>query len=191
MIDTLINHIEKYLPLEPHEVLALEKYTTCKLYRKREYLLRSGETCRFLHFVSKGCLRMYYINEKSNEQITQFALEGWWITDFNNFTGNKPSDYFIQAIENAVIISFDAVAFDKLLNEIPRMERYFRLIWQRNMAASQSRARNLYQMSKEEFFYSFADSFPGFMQRVPQYMVASYLGLTPEYVSELRKKRQL
>jgi len=131
---------------------------------------------------------MYFLNEKSTEQITQFALEGWWLTDFFSFMDNTPSDYFIQTIETTELISIEKQAYDELLNTLPQLERYFRMIFQKNLAASQLRAKYLYEMSKEEFYQHFSSNFPEFMQRVPQYMVASYLGLTPEYVSELRKK---
>ena len=132
---------------------------------------------------------MYFINGKTNEQITQFAKENWWICDFFSFTDDKPSEYFIQAIEESEILSIDMPSFEALLKELPQMERYFRIIMQRAVAASQLRAKYMFELSKEEFYLLFCTSFPEFVQRVPQYMIASYLGLTPEYVSELRKKR--
>ena len=101
---------------------------------------------------------------------------------------NTPSDYFIQTIEASELVSIDRQVFDNLLKVLPQLERYFRIIMQKNLAASQLRNKYLYEMSKEEFYHHFSTSFPDFIQRVPQYMVASYLGLTPEYVSELRKK---
>jgi CRP-like cAMP-binding protein len=103
----------------------------------------------------------------------------------------NPTDYYIQAIENSEILVIDKLSYDELLIEIPQLEKYFRIIMQKAIAASQHRAKLQYQMSKEEFYQHFVTSFPEFIQRVPQYMIASYLGLTPEYVSELRKKRQI
>lgn len=190
MVNSLINHIRKFAKLDEAEIPILVKYLKTRHYKKKEYLLMNGQICRSLFFVSRGCLRKYYLNDKSQEQITQFAIEGWWMTDFFSFSDKTKSEYFIQAIEPSDIILIDAAAFDTLLEELPRLERYFRIIWQRNLAASQLRAKYLYELTKEDFYFHFVDSFPEFMQRVPQYMVASYLGLTPEYVSELRKKRQ-
>ena len=100
-----------------------------------------------------------------------------------------PSDYYIQAIEKSEIIVIDSILYDELLKEIPQLEKYFRIIMQKAVAAAQHRAKLPYQMSKEEFYQHFVTFFPEFNQRVPQYMIASYLGLTPEYVSELRKKK--
>ncbi len=189
MHPNLIEHIKKFVDLDENEVQVLNRYTKSHSFRKKDILLSNGQVCRSLYFVDKGCLRMYFINSKSTEQITQFALDGWWLTDFFSFMDNKPSEYYIQTIEPSEIISIDFHVFDNLLKELPQLERYFRIIMQKNLAASQLRIKYLYQMSKEEFYDHFTTSFPDFVQRVPQYMVASYLGLTPEYVSELRKRK--
>jgi len=131
---------------------------------------------------------MFLVNKKGVEQITQFALDGWWISDYQSFINNSPSDYSIQAIEDSRIILIDNQNLEILLSKIPRMERYFRIMMQKAVAGAQLRSKLLYEMSKEEFYLHFSTSFPEFMMRVPQYMIASYLGLTPEYLSELRKK---
>jgi CRP-like cAMP-binding protein len=132
---------------------------------------------------------MYFVDNKLNEQITQFALEHWWMTDHFSFTDNIPSPYFIQTVEKSEILAINTSSFETILQELPQMERYFRTVMQRALAASQLRIKYMYEMSKEEFYELFSSSFPEFVQRVPQYMIASYLGLTPQYVSELRKKK--
>jgi CRP-like cAMP-binding protein len=188
MKKSLVQHIKRFVNLTESDELVLNSFVKKQVIKRKEILLSNGEVSRSLYFVEKGCLRMYFINEKSAEQITQFALEGWWITDFFSFMDNTPSDYFIQTIEASEIVSIDRQVFDDLLKALPQLERYFRIIMQKNFAASQLRTKYLYEMSKEEFYNHFSASFPEFIQRVPQYMVASYLGLTPEYVSELRKR---
>ena len=142
-----------------------------------------------MHFVEEGCLRMYFINNKGVEQITQFALNGWWISDFQSFMNNTPSEYYIQTIEESKVVSIDRSQLDLLLNELPQLEKYFRRMMQKTIAGAQLRSKLLYEMTKEEFYTHFSTSFPEFMLRVPQYMIASYLGLTPEYLSELRKRK--
>lgn len=189
MYPSLVEHIKKFVDLDENEVEILHRYTKSLSFRKKENLLSNGQVSRKLYFVEKGCLRMFFLNSKSTEQITQFAIDGWWITDFFSFMDNQPSEYYIQAIESSKVLSIDSHVFDNLLKELPQLERYFRIIMQKNLAASQLRAKYLYEMSKEEFYHHFSTSFPEFVQRVPQYMIASYLGLTPEYVSELRKKK--
>jgi len=190
MVPNLVKHIRRHVELNEHEVETLFKYVRPISFKKKEYLLKGGQVCRSLFFVEKGCLRMFFINNKSAEQITQFALDGWWISDHFSFIDGRPSDYYIQTIEKSEVFSFDASSFDDLLQEIPQLERYFRTIMQRALAASQLRIKYMFEMTKEEFYLHFTTSFPEFVQRVPQYMIASYLGLTPEYVSELRKKKQ-
>ena len=189
MQSNLIKHINKYIDLDDNSIEILNKYFKPIAYKKKEFLLKEGQVCRTLHFVEKGCLRMFFINDKTTEQITQFAMENWWISDFFSFTDNKPSPYFIQTVEKSEILSIDSLSFETMLKELPQMERYFRIIMQRAVAASQLRIKYMSELSKEEFYIHFCTSFPEFVQRVPQYMIASYLGLTPEYVSELRKKK--
>jgi len=184
----LIQHIRRYIDLSESEVLTLNKYLESTSFKKKEFVLHESNVCRNLYFVEKGCLRMYFINEKAVEQIVQFALDGWWISDFQSFINNRPSDYCIQTIEPSKIISINSNKLDELLSELPKLEKYFRIVMQKELAGAQLRSKLLYEMSKEEFYKHFCTSFPEFVQRVPQYMIASYLGLTPEYVSELRKK---
>lgn len=188
MQTAIVQHIKRFVNLSNSEIEILNKYIKFQSLGKRENILSNGQICKSMYFVESGCLRMFFLNSKSSEQITQFAIEGWWMTDYSSLIGNTPSEYFIQAIEKSEIVSIDTLLFEKLLKELPQLEHYFRIILQKNLAASQLRTKYLYEMSKEEFYLHFSKSFPDFMQRVPQYMVASYLGLTPEYLSELRKK---
>jgi len=189
MNDQLIQHIRKHIDLSDIDILILNKYLKQNTYKKKEFILRENNVCRNLFFVEKGCLRMYFINEIAVEQIVQFALEGWWISDYKSFMNDTPSDYYIQTIEDSKISSINIEKLDQLLHEIPKLERYFRMILQKELAAAQLKSKLMYEMSKEEFYHHFCTSFPEFVQRVPQYMIASYLGLTPEYVSELRKRK--
>jgi CRP/FNR family transcriptional regulator len=189
MYSNLINHIHKYIDLDNDSIDVLHRYIKPVILKKREFLLKEGQICRSIYFVEQGCLRMFFLNDKMSEQTTQFALEHWWISDFNSFMGNKPSEYFIQAVEKSEILTIDSGSFEEVLKELPQMERYFRMIMEREWASAQQRIKYMYSLSKEEFYNHFCVSFPEFVQRVPQYMIASYLGLTPEYVSELRKKK--
>jgi CRP-like cAMP-binding protein len=188
MYSNLIKHIKRFVELNENEIPVLDKYIKSFDLNKKKYLLQEGQVCKTLYFVEKGCLRMFFIDKKAREQITQFAIDGWWISDYFSFLDNKPTEYNIQTIEKSKILSINILNLDNLLIELPQLEKYFRIIAQRDLAASQRRNKYLYEMSKEEFYKFFTTSFPEFVQRVPQYMIASYLGLTPEYVSELRKK---
>ena len=189
MLKNIIQHIRKFVVLSESEVIVFNKYIEKHQFKKKEFITQESLVCRSLYFVEKGCLRMYFINKKGIEQITQFALDGWWISDYHSFMNHSPSDYYIQTIEESSIVSIDNQNLEKLLIELPQLERYFRIIMQKAVAGAQLRSKLLYEMSKEEFYFHFSTSFPEFMLRVPQYMIASYLGFTPEYLSELRKKK--
>ncbi len=184
----IIQHIRKFIDLSESDVVVVNKYIKTHQLKKKEFLLQENRICNNLYFVEKGCLRMYFINKKGVEQITQFALDAWWISDYQSFINNTPSQYYIQTIEETKIVSIDSRSLDNLLIELPQLEKYFRTMMQKAVAGAQHRSKLLYEMSKEEFYFHFSTSFPEFMLRVPQYMIASYLGLTPEYLSELRKK---
>jgi len=184
----LIEHIEKFVVLNETEKQLLKQYVRTIHLKNKEFLLNEGQVCKSLYFVENGCLRMFFINKKASEQIVQFALEGWWLSDYFSFMNNLSSEYYIQCIEKSEICAIDIQLFEELVHELPKLERYFRIVMQKGIAAAQYRSKLMYEMSKEEFYVHFSTAFPEFMQRVPQYMVASYLGLTPEYLSELRKK---
>lgn len=189
MYENLIRHIRRFVDLSEEQSLVLHRYFKAHLLKKKEYLLKEGQVCRSMYFVEKGCLRMYFHTSKTTEQITQFALDSWWMSDYFSFMDQKPSEYYIQAVEKSEVYSIDFLLLEELLKEIPQLERYFRMVMQRAVAAAQLRIKYMFDLSKEEFYNHFITSFPEFVQRVPQYMIASYLGLTPEYVSELRKKK--
>lgn len=189
MYPNLIKHIRRYVELEEPEIQTVLKLFKPIHLKKKEYLLSEGQVCKGNYFVEKGCLRMFFINDKNAEQITQFALETWWIADYFSYIDQTPTGYYIQAIEKSEILSLDHQMQNNLFNELPQMERYFRMVSQKAVAASQVRIKFLYDLSKEERYQQFSASFPEFIQRVPQYMLASFLGLTPEYVSELRRKK--
>ena len=148
-----------------------------------------GKICHDNYFVVKGCLRMFFINDKGVEQTIQFAIENWWLAEYVSFETHQPSQFYIQAVEKSEILAISYQAQEEMLLQFPRMERYFRLIHQRAHAASQSRIKSLYGFSREEMYYHFCRRYPAFVQRVPQYLLASFLGFTPEYLSEIRSKR--
>ncbi|MDH6307285.1 CRP/FNR family transcriptional regulator [Dysgonomonas sp. PFB1-18] len=188
MYTKLINHIQDYVQLQESDLRLIENSFEMMSLQNKAYLLREGQTCRCLYFVAKGCLRMHFYTAAGVEQITQFAIENWWIADYAGFMRQTVSEHNIQAIEKSEILAINLHAYDALLEEVPALERYFRIMAQRALGASQYRLKQIYDMSKEDIYLHFRDSFPEFVQRVPQYMLASFLGLSPEYLSTLRKK---
>lgn len=184
-----IAHIRRYVELSEKDVEKIEPYVYTLELKKRDYLVTEGQVCKSNYFVERGCIRMFYVNDKMTEETMQFALENWWLSDYFSFARQTPSEYSIQAVEKSLVVAIEYQSQDKLFADVPQLERYFRIMMQRALAASQLRVKLIYQLSKEEMYRHFNTSFPHFFQRVPQYMIASYLGITPEYLSELRKKK--
>lgn len=156
---------------------------------KKEVIQQATRECTTLFFVIKGCLRMFFVDSKGVERTTQFAIENWWLTDFMAFERRQRTEFYIQAVEATQVLSIGHRAYESLLEDNPQMERYFRKIYQRGYGASLLRMKYQQDFSREELYRHFASLFPEFVQRVPQYLLASYLDITPEYLSELRKKR--
>lgn len=190
MSEILKKHLEKFIQINEEEFLEIAPFFKTITVRKKENLLIEGAICKSHFFVLKGCLRKFFINDKGIEQTTEFAIENWWITDNIAYEHGLATSFYIQAVENSQILVLDRDSQEKLLEEFPKMERYFRFIYQRAYAASQMRIKYLYDFTKEEFYDQLCKSQPEFVQRIPQYLIASFLGFSPEYLSEIRKKKR-
>jgi CRP/FNR family transcriptional regulator len=189
MYAALLDHIRKYVTITEAEAELICTKLKATTLKKKGILLAPGKVCKANYFVSKGLLRLYFINKKEQEQITQFGLEGWWITDYDSLDSQKPSRFYIQAVENAEVIGWDKAVQEQLTLAIPQLETYFRKVLQRAYAASQRRIEYIYAYSDEERYRTFSTNFPAFIQRIPQYMLASYLGFTPQFLSKIRAKK--
>lgn len=159
-----------------------------KKLRKRQYLLQEGDVCRYTAFVEKGMLRTFTVDEKGNEPILQFSLEGWWIADLYSFLTEEPSIYNIEALENCELLLITKSSWDELLEKVSAFERYFRILIQNNLIATQKRLMSSLNETAEEKYKKLIENFPGCLQRVPQHMIASYLGITPETLSRIRSQ---
>ncbi|GAB4041164.1 Crp/Fnr family transcriptional regulator [Spirosoma gilvum] len=189
MSDSLQKHIQKFIAIDDQELAdALTFFRSINL-SKKENLLVEGQVCRSNYFVVKGCLRMFFVNDKGVEQTVQFAIENWWLSDYTSFSTQKPAVFSIQAVEKSEVIALDYTANETMLAQHPCLERYFRLVHQRAHAAAQYRMKYQYDHSREELYHEFVRLFPEFVQRIPQYLLASYLGFTPEYLSEIRSRK--
>lgn len=188
MHQNLINHINRFVALTDEETEILTSYLKPKSLKKKEFLLIEGAICKANYFVKKGCFRLYFINEKGAEQILQFGIENWWITDLASLEYQSPSQFFIQALENGEVDVLEKRHEEELFEKVPKLERYFRIVLQKSYAASLRRIKIFSSQTAEERYTNFNNSFPEFVQRIPQYMLASYLGFTPEFLSKIRAK---
>ncbi|WP_246581571.1 Crp/Fnr family transcriptional regulator [Echinicola shivajiensis] len=185
----LYRHINQFTDISEddfEEILAAFK--TLKL-RKKEHLMFADTPCDKQFFVLSGCLNMYFIDANGSKQTVQFAIENWWITDYLAVGKNQKTEFFIQSVEPTTVLSIDNSSQEQLLERFPKLEKYFRKMLQIAYGASLMRIKYQFELSKEEIYLHFTRNFPDFEQRVPQYLIASYLGLTPEYVSEIRRKQ--
>jgi CRP-like cAMP-binding protein len=189
MSELFKKHIEKFTAIKESEFAEILAFFRIENVKKKQNLLVEGELCKYHYFVLNGCLRKFFVNEKGMEQTTEFAIENWWMTDNIAYEHQLPTQFYIQAVESSEILRIDNVSQEKLVTAFPKMERYFRFVYQRAYAASQMRIKYLYELSKEAFYHHFNEKYPEFVQRVPQYLLASFLGFTPEYLSEIRSKR--
>ena len=189
MYPQLLAHIRRYVSLTPQEEeLICQKMELLKL-KKKEFLLEPGKLCKGNYFVLTGLVRQYQITNKLTEQIVHFGLESWWITDHESLMNNKPSNYYIQTIESSEILLLTESNREMLCKQIPALETYFSMMMQKSFVAAQRRVGFLVNMTDEERYRRFTELYPGFVQRVPQYMLASYLGFTPQFLSRLRAKK--
>jgi CRP-like cAMP-binding protein len=166
-------------------------FFTSRKLRKKQYLLQEGDICKCLSFVSKGLLKSYFLDEKGNERINMFAFEGWWISDFNSFIHQEKAVLNIDAIEETEVLMITLADYEKMLLEIPVMDRYFRILYQNSLVTKDYRLIVSNGYTAEEKYMELAQKNPEMIKRVPHNLIASYLGLAPETVSRIRKKNSL
>lgn len=188
MFDVLYQHISKKVSITPKEWEFITHQCIPKKIRKKQYLLQAGDKAEFSIFVTKGCLRSYSVDDAGEEHIVQFALEGWWIGDTSAFLTNEPASFNIDAIEDTEVLLFESESLDVIFDKVPMFERYMRLLLQGNYVAMHKRLVSAISTTAEEKYLRMQKQYPDIMQRVPQHMIASYLGLKPETLSRIRKK---
>lgn len=186
--ENLKKHIQNYTSISDVEFSESIKYFEEFHVKKKEVIHQANSVCKYNYFIASGCIRLFFINEKGVEQTIDFAIENWWMTDLFSYINQQNSEFSIQAVENSTILKMSKTNEDILCKKFPMFNLYFKRIYQKANAAAQMRSKYLKQFSKEQFYLHFKKNFPEFLQRVPQYLLASYLGFTPEYLSEIRKK---
>lgn len=189
MIDRLNQHIRKLIGDATGDLPPLADYFRLIEAGKKENLLWEGQLCKENYFVAAGCLRLFFTGDNGIEHTVQFALENWWLSDYAALATGEPAGFSIQAVEPSHLLAIGGEEQETMLRQFPVMERYFRKIHERVHAATQFRMKLMYGQSREELYRDFNRRHPAFVQRVPQYLLASYLGFTPEYLSQIRRKK--
>jgi CRP-like cAMP-binding protein len=188
MFELLYRKIDTIAPLTEEEFNYCKTLFLPKKMRKRHYFLQEGDVCKYQAFIEKGMLRSYTIDEKGSEHILEFASEGWWIADLSSFLTDEPSFLNIDALEDTELLLITRPSWELLMQKIPKLEHYFRIILQNHLIAVQKRLLGSLSETAEEKYLRFTKSYTDCVQRLPQHMIASYLGITRETLSRMRKQ---
>lgn len=186
MKENLKKYIARYVDLEGLEFESFYSLMNEKQYAKKEFLLNSGSVCKYQYFIVQGLIRSFYIDNQGVERIVQFGIENWWVTNIDSFSNQKPSEVHIQALEPTTALLISKESLEMAYSEIPKIERLFRLISEKTLIAQQRNSHFYMKETSKDRYYGLIKTIPNFAQRVPQYMIASYLDITPEYLSDLR-----
>lgn len=190
MKDRLIHNIQSKVKLTPGEIALFNDFWKERKFTKNEFIFKNGEICRHDSFVISGSLKAFYVHpDTGKEEILFFAIEDWWATDLDSFSNQQPSIYNIQTLEDCLLLQISYESFEALLDKIPKLERYFRLILQGYTASIKKRIILTNAHSAEERYAEFAKNYPKIVQKVPQYLIASYLGITPEFLSRIKARK--
>lgn len=188
MFEKLIACIREKVTLNDNDAELLRPFFIPKKLRKRQYLLNAGDVCHYITFVDKGLLRSFTVDDEGNEYVVQFAIEGWWISDMGSFTSGKEAMYNIEALEDCELLNLTKPSMEELLTRLPVMERFFRILMQNNIVSLQRRVVAYMSLSAEEKYLRLLEVAPDIMTRAPQQYIASYLSVTPETLSRIRRK---
>jgi CRP-like cAMP-binding protein len=188
MVETFAQYLKENSGLTSLELDAVEKVSTFKKVRKNQYLLEEGETSNFIGFVVKGSFRLFRVGEDGQEHIMRFAIESWWISDFGSFMNGQPSVCFIEAFEDSELILITKDNWESLLETMPNFKRMIDNLSAKNFEAHQNRIFSNISESAETRYENFVNQFPSIYNRIPLYMIASFLGLTRETLSRIRKQ---
>jgi len=189
IFDRLLENFALHIKLDALEQQQITSAVQTRCLHKDELLLKTGEICRNLYFVDSGCLRVYNRDKNGSEHNVLFCPENWWAADMASFSGQLPAYYNIAALEATELLYFSYQSLEQLYIEVPKLERFFRILAQNGFSLYQRRVNSIISRSAEERYGQFQHLYPKLEQRIAQKHIASYLGITPVFLSMIRKKR--
>ena len=184
----ILENISKIVTLTPQEQALFLSNVETKNYKAKTILLNAGEICEHSYFVNSGLLRSFNINDNIVEHVLQFACEGWWIGDMYSLLSQKPGNLFIEVMEDSEVVLLPKENQEKLYAEIPKLERFFRILTENSLVSNQERLMDNLSLTAEERFEKFCKKYPTLIQKVPQKQIASYIGVTPEFFSKMKSR---
>jgi CRP/FNR family transcriptional regulator, anaerobic regulatory protein len=183
----ILKNIEKHISLDREETDYFISLLRYKEVGKKDYLLREGQTCNYINYVQSGALRAYHLDKEGKESTIMFAINDWWITDMYCFIMEQPAMQYIEAIKKSSVFQLRKDDLEKLYQKVPKFERFFRIIMQNSYIREQLRVLQNLSLSAQERYLHFIAKYPQLVPHISQKQIASYLGITPEFLSSLRK----
>lgn len=185
----IINYVSKYVQLTDDELTLFRTFLKIKKVNRRQFIVQPGFICKHKSYVLKGAFRTYLVDNKGKEHTLAFAVEDWWVSDYSSLIYQEPATLFVEALEDSVLIQIEYDDEQTFLKEIPKLEKFERIITQRSLAFQQKRLLSNFTKTAEERYEEYMLKYTDIANRVPQYMLASYLGFSTEYLSKIRNKR--
>ncbi|MEI6312778.1 MAG: Crp/Fnr family transcriptional regulator [Bacteroidota bacterium] len=189
MTPALEKYIRNCINISDTDLEKIDSLFEKKNYPKKTILLRDGEICKEESFIIKGCIKTYFIDKEGQEVILTFSTENWWVSDIYSFQEQTPSKMFIETIEDTELLLLTPSNKEKLLQTFPALEKMFRLMVQRHLHSYQERLFGNIALSAEERYEQFLQKYPALPQRISQHLIASYLGISAEFLSRLRTRK--
>lgn len=188
LYDLFLRNLGRFTVLSHHEEDLIRQYYKLNTYKKKSFLLEQGEVCHFETYVIRGMAKLFTYDEKGDERIMQFAMEDWWMADMFSFVYKTPSEFNIQAIEDLTVLQICKEDKEILFKEVPKLERIFRLLIQNANISLQSRILSIISKTAEERYLELIEKYPAYQQRLTQQQIASFLGISQEFLSKIKKK---
>ncbi len=185
----LINHIQQRVRLSPEEAEMALPYFTLKKYKKKQFVVQPDFVAKYRSYVIEGAFRAYVIGEDGEEHTIQFGIEDWWISDYNSYVFQQPATMFVVALEDSTVLQIDHESEARLKAVLPKYAEFCLITAERTAAFQQRRVINNLTLSAGQRYDKFMQQYPKVSQRIPQYALASYLGMTTQFLSRLRKKQ--
>jgi CRP-like cAMP-binding protein len=185
---SILKNISKHVSLTSEEETLFLSKTETKFVKAKTILLSSNEIAKHTYFVNSGILRSFNINDNIIEHVLHFACEGWWIGDMYSYISEKPGNLFIEVLEDSEIVSISKENHQQLYHDIPKLERFFRILAENSLVSHQERLMDNLSLTAEERFEKFCIKYPTLIQKISQKQIASYIGVTPEFLSKLKKR---
>lgn len=188
-LNPVIAYISRFVELNEAETAHLLTFLTTKTVKKRQFIVQPGFVCRHKSYVLKGAFRTYLVDHDGKEHTLSFAIEDWWVSDYSSLIYQEPATLFVEALEDASLIQISFEDEQTFLREIPKLEKFERIITQHALAFQQKRLLSNFTMTAEQRYDEFMEKYPDIAGRVPQYALASYLGFSSEYLSKIRHSK--